>query len=126
MEKSIPGEVRETRATGFASPAQGYEAKSFDFNEILAGNAAATFVMRASGDRFRDKGILPGSLLVVDRSVEPSHESFAVVAHDGEFLCSQMIVKPYTKEIVFTDGRRELPRRDVELFGTVKAVVTLL
>ena len=119
------------RATGFPSPAQGYEAKGFDFNEILAHNAPATYIMRASGDQFCADGIFPGSLLVVDRSETPRDGSFAVIQHNGEFLCRKMIFKTRPSraqggEAVFFDGKNEIPARKAEIFGTVKAVITLL
>jgi DNA polymerase V len=119
------------RATGFPSPAQGYEAKGFDFNEILAHNAPATYIMRASGTQFCAQGIFPGSLLVVDRSESPRDGSLAVIQYAGEFLCRRMVVKKRPSraqngDAVFFDGENEIPAQEAEIFGTVKAVITLL
>jgi SOS-response transcriptional repressor LexA len=103
------------RATGFPSPAQGYEAKSLDFNELLVQNHPATFVMRAEGERFAHLGIRPGSLLVVDRSKPPQKESLVIIQQEGEFLCRR-----------FGELTERCLRESVELFGTVTASITFL
>jgi DNA polymerase V len=114
------------RATGFPSPAQGYEAKSFDFNELLIRNPPATFVMRAECVPFPEQGVVPGSLLIIDRSVAPGNGSLVIIQHAGEFMCRQMIVD--RRKVLFAGGREYIggDAGDVEVFGTVRAVVTLL
>jgi DNA polymerase V len=114
------------KETGFPSPAQGYEAKTFDFNRILLKNPPATFVMEAAASGMEWRGIFPGSLLVVDRSIKPETGSVVVAAYDGEFLCREMEIK--NKRISFTDGKKTITPGEGEavIFGTVRAVVTLL
>jgi len=118
MEKAV-------KETGFPSPAQGYESKSIDFNRLLITNPAATFIMAAEVP-MPEKGILPGSLLVVDRSVRPKAGSLVILCHEGEFICREMVRTG--KNIVFTDGYNEInPSQSlIEVFGTVSGVVTRL
>jgi DNA polymerase V len=121
-------EKRENE-TGFPSPAQGYEAKSFDFNQILVKNPAATFVMELASSEMIQKGLYPGTLLIVDRSVKPRSGSLVVLCHNGEFLCREMIKSTIRefKTIVFTDGEHEIPSaEDIEIFGTVTCAVRQL
>jgi DNA polymerase V len=100
------------RVTGFASPAQGYEAKGFDFNRILVRNTAATYVMRYESSSMAEKGLVPGCLLVVDRSVKPKPDSLVVFSRGGEFLCREF---------------RQIDRQEeAETFGTVTGVVRTL
>jgi DNA polymerase V len=75
--------------TGFPSPAQGYEAKKINFNDILVKNVPATFVMRARTNRLRRKGIRRGSLLIVDRSVPLAPGRLVVFYHEGKRLCRE-------------------------------------
>jgi DNA polymerase V len=115
--------AENVQATGMASPAQGYEAKTLDFNSLLVKNPAATFVLRMESGDMAAKGIPAGSILVVDRSVEPRSGDFVVLAYDGRFLCREM--RGTGQKTVFSNGRQEiaLPSHEFELFGTVRAAV---
>jgi DNA polymerase V len=114
------------KATGFPSPAQGYEEASIDFNKILITNPPATYTMRAAASGMEWRGIFPDSLLVVDRSAKPRSGSVVVAAYEGEFLCRQLDIED--NRINLTDGRNTITPGEGEavIFGAVRAVVTLL
>jgi DNA polymerase V len=114
------------KATGFPSPAQGYEAEGIDFNRWLLSNPSATYVMEAAASGMEWRGIFPGSVLVVDRSIKPRSGSVVVAAYDGDFFCRQLEIKD--NQISFTDGKTTVTPGEGEgvIFGTVRAVVTLL
>jgi SOS-response transcriptional repressor LexA len=114
------------KATGFPSPAQGYEAKSIDLNALLVKNPSATYFMRSESRDMAHKGVFPGSVLVVDRSVAPVRGSLAVIAHEGCFMCREFAVRG--GRAVFTDGERDIDAKNggVIVFGTVTAAVNLL
>jgi DNA polymerase V len=117
--------MNESKATGFASPAQGYEAKAIDMNELLIQNPPATFLMRSVSRDMADYGIFDGTLLVIDRSLKPKNGSLVVIAQEGEFLCREL--RRSGRKVVFTNGRAEIPASpDTEIFGVVKATVNLL
>ena len=63
----------ERVAAGFPSPAQGYMEAPLDLNQLCIGQQEATFLLRVEGDSMREAGIFPDDILVVDRSLEPSH-----------------------------------------------------
>ncbi|MDR3140022.1 MAG: hypothetical protein LBT95_10200 [Treponema sp.] len=117
---------KKEKETGFSSPAQGYEENSLDFNRILLKNPPATFIMEAAASGMEWRGIFPGSLLVVDRSIKPETGAVVVAAYDGEFLCREMEIK--NKQISFINGNNTITPGEGEavIFGTVRAVVTLL
>lgn len=68
---------------GFPSPADDFIERSLDLNEQLIQNPIATFFVRAHGYSMDGAGIHEGDLLVVDRSVTPSHGSVVVAVVDG-------------------------------------------
>jgi len=68
---------------GFPSPADDFIERSLDLNEQLVANPIATFFVRASGHSMDGAGIHDGDLLIVDRSVVPSHGSIVVAIIDG-------------------------------------------
>ena len=117
----------KTKETGFPSPAQGYEAKSFDFNRILVRNPAATYIMELVETTLTDKGLMPGSLLIVDRSVKPKTGSMVILAHEGEFICREL--EKTGKGIAFkgqTHDETKSREGTIEVFGVVTGVVRRL
>jgi len=80
--------------TGFASPAQDYESEGdeLDINKHLVSNPAATFIFLVGKnyDSMVDAGIMPGSRLVVDRSIKPAHRRIVVAAVDGEWVVKRL------------------------------------
>ncbi|MBU2887515.1 translesion error-prone DNA polymerase V autoproteolytic subunit [Gilvimarinus agarilyticus] len=72
---------------GFPSPADDYIEQPLDLNEHLIRHPAATYYARAQGDSMLQLGIYDGDLLVVDRSLEPSHGDVVIAALNGELTC---------------------------------------
>ena len=113
----------EHKTTGFASPAQGYENSTIDLNGLLIKNPPATFFFRLeSGDMAR-LGLAKGSLLVVDRSMNPMPDDFVLIAHEGHFLC-RLLVKD-KDGIFFTDGKNGFVPiiDDTMIIGVVTAAI---
>lgn len=75
---------------GFPSPAEDYVSEHLDLNEHLIANKEATFYLRAKGNSMIGAGIQDGDLLVVDRSVMPTHRSVVIAVLDGEFTCKRL------------------------------------
>ena len=78
---------------GFPSPADDYEDKPLDFNELLVTNAAATFAVKAQGDSMVGAGIHDGDICVVDRSLKPVDRSIVVALVNGEFTMKRLRLK---------------------------------
>lgn len=86
------GKVSAGRTTGFASPAQDYEQEALDLNKKLVTNAPATFfyMVGKSDDSMIDSGIMPGGLLVVDRSITPKTGKNVIAIVDGEYFVKRL------------------------------------
>lgn len=69
---------------GFPSPADDYIEARLDLNEYLVMRREATFFIRVKGDSMRDANIHDGSLLIVDKSIEPKHSNIVVAVVNGE------------------------------------------
>jgi len=111
------------KTTGFASPAQGYEEQGIDLNRLYIQHPAATFFFRLASADMENLGIPKGSLLIVDRAVDPSPNSLVLFAHEGRFLC-RLLVKE-KGETKFTNGITDIIpiSEDTEIFGTVTAYI---
>jgi len=100
-------------SAGFPSPAQGYEDEPLDLNELLVRRPAATFFFRVRGQALLAEGIRDGSILVVDRSVDPRPGYTVVADWNGKRTVLRMPD--------YLDGGDELV-----VWGVVTAVVTRL
>ncbi len=80
-------------SAGFPSAAEDYIDSQINLHELLVRNPTATFFLRASGDSMLGVGIHDGDLLVVDRSLEASHNRVVIAALDGELLVKKLCRK---------------------------------
>src|SRR5699024_1737127 len=76
--------VQARLACGFPSPASDYLEGMPSLDELLIKHPAATFVARAEGESMIERGILDGSLLIIDRSLAPVHNATIVASIAGE------------------------------------------
>lgn len=79
---------------GFPSPAEDYIEKRLDVNELVVKHPTATFFVRVEGESMQDANIHSGDILVVDRSLEPTHGKIVVAVVDGEFTVKRLSVTP--------------------------------
>ena len=113
----------DTKTTGFASPAQGYEEQSIDLNRLLVHNPPATYFFRLETDEMADLGLARGSILIVDRSKTSTPNSIVLLRHEGQFLC-RLLTKKDGKTL-FTNGKTDIApiSDDTEILGTVTASI---
>jgi DNA polymerase V len=76
-----------SKVTGFASPAQGYEEASIDLNTLLIKHPSATRLYQLDNSDIEKLGLPFGTLLVVDSSIKPNIGQFAMLRHEGMILC---------------------------------------
>ena len=77
-------------AAGFPSPAENEMADKLDLNELLIKHPAATFFLRVSGSSMIGAGIHHDDILVVDRSLEPTHGKIVIASLNGEFTVKRL------------------------------------
>ena len=76
---------------GFPSPADDYSDEKIDLHRLVVKNDVATFFLRAAGESMVGAGIFDGDLLVVDRSVEATHNRIVIAALDGELTVKRLV-----------------------------------
>jgi DNA polymerase V len=93
----------------------------------LIKNKEATFFARVSGQSMIDAGLNDNDLLVIDRSLSPSHNRIAVCFLDGEFTVKRLKVK---KEEVWLQPENKnykaikiTPENDFIIWGIVTNVI---
>ena len=76
----------ESIPTGFPSPAADNIDECVDLNTLLINNPNATFLNRIRSESMVDAGLELGDIVVVDRSVQPQHQSIVVALIDNKDL----------------------------------------
>ena len=107
-------------------PAGNAEEK-LDLGSFLISNAAATFIVRVTGESMIGAGIFPDDLLIVDRSIQPSSGDVVIACIDGDFVVKRLFLsgakaelRPENKKfktIKFTDSG------ELVIWGVVKHVI---
>jgi DNA polymerase V len=104
----------------------GYES-DLDLNDYLIRHPAATFFVKAEGRGMEYAGIFSGDLLVVDRSLEPSHGRIAVAVVEGELVLRILAIKDRRAFLVSESHTVHAigiaPDTDTSLWGIVIGVV---
>ena len=65
--------------TGFPSPAQGYESKGIDLNNVLIKHPSATIFMQIESSSYMHMGIYNGDILIVDRAKKITPSSLVMI-----------------------------------------------
>lgn len=136
----MSGKAAEAGAVtaGFPSPAEQYMEPPLDLNELLVRRTAATYFVKVEGDSMIGRGIQPGDLLVVDRSLPPENDDVIIACVNGDFT-----VKTYRRDAkgihlvpanpnypilsfpsgALDDGDDFVTVRELEYFGKVTACI---
>lgn len=108
---------------GFPSPAADHAQKRIDLNEHLIRNKEATFLFRVRGDSMSGIGIYEGDTLLVDRSVEPKHNSIVLAILNNEFTVKRLyrrggVVKLVAENPLYP-ARVLKPEEELTIWGVV-------
>lgn len=82
-----------TVSAGFPSPAENEMESRLDLNELLIKHPSATFFLKVSGSSMIKAGIHHNDILVVDRSLEPSHGKIVIASVNGELTVKRLHIK---------------------------------
>lgn len=126
-----PALYGNTVQAGFPSPAQDHIERQLDLNEFLVKHPVATFFVRVQGESMNAANIHSGDVLIVDRSLEPSHNRIVVAVLNGEFTVKKLLRDKYTGAITLLpesdDPQFEpiliTPEADFEVWGVVTWVL---
>jgi DNA polymerase V len=113
-------------SAGFPSPAQDYVEQTLDLNELCIKRPAATFFVRVDGDSMTDAGIFSNDILIVDRSVKPTHGDVVVAQVDGEFTVKELCLRPNLMLIPRNKAFEPISFVDdseLQIFGVVTNVI---
>ena len=98
-----------TVRVGWPSPADDYVERPLDLNEYLIKNSAATYFVRVSGDSMINANIGDGAVLIVDRSIEPTHNKIVIASIDGSKRMQPSSLTEAESEFISINSSEKLP-----------------
>ena len=117
---------------GFPSPADDYIDAQLDLNEYFVQHPSATFYWKVSGNSMNLSGILDGSILLVDRSLTPTHNDIVLATVHGDvtvkrFIQSKSVYKLQPESTSDEFKTIQFKQTDnIDIWGVVSAVFNKL
>ena len=112
---------------GVSSPADDSQPETFDLIERLVQNPTATFLVRVQDESMTGAGILADDILLVDKSLEPTHENIVLAVVAGEFTVKRLLRKGDKIELAAENPKfPSIEIRDeseLNIWGVVKQVI---
>jgi len=114
-------EILQNRlACGFPSPGHDYFENSPNMDALLSKHPSATFLAKAQGESMVERGIMDGSLLIIDRALKPTNMSTIVASLNGELTVKIIDLK---RKLLRTADQKPIPLPD-DINLLCKGVVT--
>ena len=114
-------------SAGFPSPADDHLEKNLDLNNYLIKHPAATFFVRVNGDSMINAGIHDNDILIVDRSLKPSHGKIVIAVVDGQMTVKRLY-KQSGKLLLIPENKNFKPIKitenmSMEIWGIVVTAI---
>lgn len=113
---------------GFPSPAEDYGQEKIDLNAHLIRHPSSTFFVRIQGHSMIEKGIMPGDIAIVDKSIEPKNGSIVIAVLNKEFTIKEFRQDEH-KKIYLVPANKNFNKieikmeDDFEVWGVVTNVI---
>lgn len=112
-----PGQV-----SGFVSPAQDYEQRRLHIAQRMVTDPINTHYFEADNDQMHYYGIRKGSIIIVDKSIQPKSNMLIVCWVESEFLTRRLFVHENAQYLCINDtlaGSINISGRAIKIFGVV-------
>lgn len=122
---AAPVKLLGTVEAGFPSPAEEELADNLSLDDLLIQNPAATFLLKVSGDSMSGAGILPGDMVLVDKSGQAKSGDIVIAEVDGEWTMKFLRRRGENVMLVPANPRYRpiRPKKELKIAGVVTAVV---
>lgn len=110
---------------GFPSPAEEELSDTMSLDEYLIKNKEATYMLKVSGESMKDAGIMPGDMVLVDRSLTPADGNIVIAEVDNQWTIKYFRKKG--KEIYLEPANKKFPiirpKEELKIAAVVRAVI---
>jgi len=110
---------------GFPSPAEEELVDTLSLDDLLIQNREATFLLNVSGDSMTGAGIMPGDMVLIDRSLQAKSGDIVIAQVDGEWTMKYLRKRGDTVTLVAANPKYPpiRPKQELKVAGVVTAVV---
>lgn len=110
---------------GFPSPAEEELLDTLSLDKWLIDNPSSTFMLRVTGDSMEGAGILPGDMVIVDRSLTPKNGDIVIAEVDGQWTMKYLRKEKDGLLLVPANPKYRpiKPKKELKIGGVVTAVV---
>lgn len=117
--------VLGTVEAGFPSPAEEELLDKISLDQWLISNPNATFLLKITGDSMSGAGILPGDMVLVDRSLVPKNGDIVIAEVDGEWTMKYFHRKGGVVVLSPANPKYQpiKPHNELKIGGVVTAVI---
>ncbi len=117
----IVGSVR----AGFPSPAEEELLDTISFDQFLIQNPTATYLVRVSGDSMIEAGILPGDIVIVDRSKNAQDGDIVIAQIDNDWTMKYLQIKNNQVSLIPANKNYNIiyPKEELNIGGVIVGVV---
>jgi repressor LexA len=117
--------VLGTVEAGFPSPAEEELSDTISLDKMLIQNREATFLLKVTGDSMSGAGIMPGDMVIVDKSQPPRNGDVVIAEVDGAW--TMKFLKKRGESVTLMPANPKYspikPRNELRIAGVVTAVV---
>lgn len=110
---------------GFPSPAEEELSDTMSLDEYLIKNKEATYMLKVSGESMKDAGIMPGDMVLVDRSLTPVDGNIVIAEVDNQWTIKYFRKKG--KKIYLEPANKNFPiifpKEELKIAAVVRAVI---
>lgn len=113
---------------GFPSPAEEELLDTISLDRWLIRNPSSTFMLKVTGDSMIEAGILPGDMVLFDRSIPPKNGDIVIAQVDGQWTMKYF--RKEGKEITLIPANKNYtpikPKHELNISGVVISVIRKL
>ena len=127
IPKNLYGELRVLGQVeaGFPTPAEEELADTMSLDDFLIKNKEASYMLKVSGESMKDAGILPGDMVIVDRSLTPADGNIVIAEVDNQWTIKYLRKSGARVHLEPANKRFPLiyPKEELKIAAVVKAVI---
>jgi len=114
-----------TVAAGWPSPAEEELLDTMSLEEYLIDNREATFMLKVSGDSMKDAGILPGDMVLVERTGDASNGQIVIAEVDHQWTMKYYRKNGAVVQLIPANSKFSIitPKEQLKIAAVVKAVI---
>ncbi|MFA5073215.1 MAG: transcriptional repressor LexA [Nitrospirota bacterium] len=120
-----PVRVLGTVEAGFPSPAEEELVDTLSLDNLLIQNREASFLLKVSGDSMTGAGIMPGDMVIVDKSQTAKSGDIVIAQVDGEWTLKYLRKRGEHVSLIAANPKYQpiKPKNELKIAGVVTAVL---